>query len=226
MKKVTTCDTAILIFAKSAKAESKHLISHRANNKGLISLLNQKVEGISKQSHLPYFVFDERKQNGSSFGERLSNAFEQVYSLGFRHVIAVGNDCPTLTANDLILADNSLRSGKSVLGPDKRGGIYLLGISKENFRNSLIRRSNWQDKSTFKSLLYTLDSCHILESKRDLNNNTDFRAFINNCSDDILLKQINELLNPKVQLNRLHLTTTYSVASNRTILRGPPFLLH
>jgi len=226
VNKDTTYDTAILIFAKSAKAESKCLVRSNSVNHDVINLLNSSIENIAKQSGLPYILIDEKKQTGNNFGERLSNAFEQVYALGFDKVIAIGNDCPTITSDDLRQAHTVLKQHKAVVGPDLRGGIYLLGISKTNFNRSLIQGSNWQHKNTFSELQEVLDTPYTLKSKGDLNNKRDFQVFLRNSSKNSFLESIRLLIEPKKPSRTFYIIKKHNIAiSNQAILRGPPSFL-
>lgn len=69
-------------------------------------------------------------QCGDDLGARLAGTFEHLFGLGFRSVIAVGADSPTLP---LAYLENGLALVRDprvdvVLGPTVDGGYYLIGM--------------------------------------------------------------------------------------------------
>jgi len=69
-----------------------------------------------------------RRQQGANFAARLQNCFDQLAEAGHRRVILVGTDCPELSENDIADAYHAVRAGGSALGPDDKGGVYLIAI--------------------------------------------------------------------------------------------------
>ena len=67
-------------------------------------------------------------QRGSSLGERMGAAFEDFAGLGYREMVLVGADVPTIEAADLHTALRAIRPGTVVLGPAEDGGFYLIGL--------------------------------------------------------------------------------------------------
>lgn len=139
--------TAILLFTRTADDEGRHKRFVQDGN----SLVNQSIAtGFInrtirelKKSGFPFFIINSERQVGNSFGERFSNAFLEVFHLGFEHVIAVGNDAPQLNAALLNKAASLLQEQKLVVGPDKRGGVYLIGLSKNSFDAEALRSIQW-----------------------------------------------------------------------------------
>lgn len=72
-----------------------------------------------------------RVQAGADLGERMATAFAECFDDGFRAVVVVGIDSPTLP--DVVIADafRSLAEADCVLGPCDDGGYYLLGLSRK-----------------------------------------------------------------------------------------------
>ena len=69
------------------------------------------------------------QQVGRTFGERLDNLFATLAEAGYEQIVVVGSDCPGLTDADLTAALAALAGGtRLVLGPNLRGGCYLIGI--------------------------------------------------------------------------------------------------
>ena len=67
-------------------------------------------------------------QHGDDLGERMLHALRKALQ-DARYAIVVGCDCPTLAADDIDEAIQSLADGTDVvLGPARDGGYYLIGM--------------------------------------------------------------------------------------------------
>ncbi len=80
-------------------------------------------------------------QQGATFGERLETAVAKLTSLGYTEIVIVGSDCPRLTTADVATAFAALRTKRLVLGPDHRGGCYLIGLRVED--RALLHDVRW-----------------------------------------------------------------------------------
>ncbi len=71
-------------------------------------------------------------QRGASLGERMHAVFVDLCHVGYRQVIIVGTDIPTLKAVSITIACDLLERGRSdlVLGPADDGGYYLIGLNR------------------------------------------------------------------------------------------------
>jgi hypothetical protein len=76
------------------------------------------------------------EQRGSSFGERLFHAAEDLLLSGYDSVCLIDSDSPTLPAEFLRTAVSALAPAgdRLVLGPAKDGGYYLVGLKKAHRR--------------------------------------------------------------------------------------------
>jgi len=92
-----------------------------------------------------------QRYTGASFGERLEDAVEQLATLGYRKIVIVGSDCPSLTADDIANAFQSLDQKRLVLGPDHRGGCYLIGLHSED--RAQLSDIRWHQNTDFGELL-------------------------------------------------------------------------
>ncbi len=90
-------------------------------------------------------------QEGASFGQRLENAMETLARLGYQEIVIVGRDCPELGEGDISDAFALLRQHRLVLGPDHRGGCYLIGIHANDRKN--LQGIRWQRNTDFRQLL-------------------------------------------------------------------------
>ena len=70
-----------------------------------------------------------RPQQGTTLGDRLQHANDEIFGNGARYVVTIGTDSPWLSAEDIEEAFNALRISDVVLGPTEDGGYYLIGLS-------------------------------------------------------------------------------------------------
>ncbi len=145
-------NTAILVFSRSAQAESreKKLAFDARKAVPVAQLMIDQTRKIVQSTELPYFFFTEKQQVGSNFGERMANAFDAVFAKGFTNVIAIGNDCLTLSKTDILDAAHALNTGTdAVLGKTSDGGAYLIGLQKTTFDALDFQKIAWQTPSVF-----------------------------------------------------------------------------
>ena len=99
--------------------------------------------------------FFKKVQKSDNLGERMSNAFKEVFDLWYDNVIIIGTDCPGLDLNLLENAFLQLDNVDVVIGPAEDGGYYLLGMKKHYAK--LFENINWSSSSVLQT---TLDNCN------------------------------------------------------------------
>lgn len=121
--------------------------------------------------------FIKRSQKGNDLGERMANAFLEVFDTGCRSAVIIGSDCHELT--DAIIDDAFalLEKNDIVVGPAKDGGYYLLGM-KAPFKN-LFGNMQWSVATVFEKTMqkirdgqYTVDLLPVLtdvDTEEDIN---------------------------------------------------------
>jgi hypothetical protein len=121
-------------------------------------------------------------QHGSSFGERLENAVQTLTDLGYTKVVIVGSDCPDLELGDIQLAFSALEHHRLVLGPDHRGGCYLIGLGTSG--RHLLHGIRWQQNSDCAELLRRSGSrqTFVLAVKQDLDTIADIELLASSSS--------------------------------------------
>ena len=72
--------------------------------------------------------FEKKLQTGTGLGQRMQNAFEELFRLGHKQVCIIGSDCYQLTSCIVKGAFEKLQSNDVVIGPATDGGYYLLGM--------------------------------------------------------------------------------------------------
>lgn len=121
--------------------------------------------------------FEKRIQRGKDLGERMQNAFAELFESGFTKVSIIGSDCLELNTEILQEAFESLNKADLVIGPVIDGGYYLLGTNRlipELFINKI-----WSTDSVFIDTLTDAAvhrlAVHLLPMLNDIDNETDLR---------------------------------------------------
>lgn len=175
-------------------------------------------------------VFRAQQQSGSSFGERLANAVEQVFAHGHQEVIIVGNDSPDLSLGLLHRAAKALQTQSMVIGPAQDGGSYLIGLSLQSYQRKSFIQLAWEtDQLCVELLAYVAalgQSAFQLPPLCDIDSAQDLRK---------VWQQLPQWHRLRIQLSaRFHTaekpaTILYSLQRLRQLttraLRGPPNLL-
>lgn len=192
--------TAILVFAQPVAydAAGKYLSVQADVNRRAIQLLNERVRQTACQTGLPVLLSTDLISHSGSFGEQVSAALQAAFGRGFEQVLVVGNDCPALTVADLNRASVELQSGKVVIGPDTRGGLYLLGLSRHQFDADALAQLPWQT-AHLQRVIQAYFAAHPvlpLRALGDINRAADVKAFRITSSDlqlfmSVLLHLIN-----------------------------------
>ncbi|PHI20022.1 hypothetical protein CEQ90_09800 [Lewinellaceae bacterium SD302] len=140
-----TSKTAILLFSRTASSEAraKQLAGSADRNARLLDRMIRRTHRLAARTGLPVFQIDEEQQSGTSFGERINQAAAQIVAKGYSKLIILGNDAPQLRLNDLQRAKKGLEAGKFVIGPDRRGGAYLIGVGADQL-GSAFEELPWQ----------------------------------------------------------------------------------
>jgi glycosyltransferase A (GT-A) superfamily protein (DUF2064 family) len=126
-----------------------------------------------KSSGLPGIQCHE--QRGATFAERLEAATEKIASLGYDEIVLVGSDCPSLTADDIAAALVELTSRRLVLGPDHRGGCYLIALRAHD--RQLLHGVRWNRGCDYVQLTSRVGAheAAALPVKQDVDNWADVR---------------------------------------------------
>lgn len=111
---------------------------------------NASIEDYESWISIKNIVF----QSQGSLGERIYNAFDNVFQKGYAHVVIIGTDCITLTKTDILSAFTNLKNSDVVMGPARDGGYYLLGLREGT--KALFENISW---STREVLPQTLKIC-------------------------------------------------------------------
>jgi glycosyltransferase A (GT-A) superfamily protein (DUF2064 family) len=125
-------------------------------------------------------------QTGRHFAARFENAVERIAQLGYDEIVAVGRDCPELRAIDIENAFTELATKKLVLGPDHRGGCYLIAFHSGD--RELVCGVRWKRNTDCAQLRQRCgeEDLFLLPVKHDLDSWADVRIFAR--GDDALAR--------------------------------------
>jgi rSAM/selenodomain-associated transferase 1 len=119
-------------------------------------------------------------QHGQCLGERMANAFEHSFGLGYGQVLLLGSDSPDLPIRYLQEAFAALRRHRVVIGPSMDGGYYGLGFTPETFCQDALGDLPWSTPAVFSQTLQILQQqhpVHILPPWTDIDTAEDLKAF-------------------------------------------------
>lgn len=171
--------TAILLFAQSASVDAN---SKSLAGTSVLDVLNNHILKTVQATGLDYYHFTEKEQRGTGFGTRFTNAIQDVFKLGYKSVICLGNDTPLLTLNLLDKAAQSLQYGNAVKGKSIDGGLYLIGLNRAQFNAKQFETLPWQSTSlaaSFHEYINDLNSdLIILKSLQDIDSTADLHRFL------------------------------------------------
>jgi rSAM/selenodomain-associated transferase 1 len=94
-------------------------------------------------------------QRGKDLGEKFINAFNDRFSDGYKKVVIIGSDSPTIPVAYIRQAFRELDKNDFVLGPCTDGGYYLVGARK--IFEKVFRGIPWDSSDV---LNRTLDKLH------------------------------------------------------------------
>lgn len=227
---LNTQKTAILFFSRTAKTEAriKPLAQGKRASESVAEYAIHTIYSVAKQTDIPLFVITEKDQRGSTFGERFTHAFEDIYQQGFEKVIAIGNDCLSISTEDILRAAENLKENTCVIGPCQDGGAYLIGIHKNTFQKQVFCDIRWQTEDTFSDLqkYITLQKCYtiLLSEKADIDTISDWSTILNAIPFQIK-KQLLTLfaIGKTTLIDSFHIATTLLYCTTTKSLRAPPF---
>ena len=219
--------TAILVFSRSAIAESKHkrLAHTQSQTQELAAQMIKHTKSTVSATDLPFFIISD-EQRGQSFGEKMANAFQDVFAQGFYNVIAVGNDCISLSALDIIYAADVLQKSKAVIGPTLDGGAYLIGLTQNSFDYEAFKNLAWQSSATFEhlfeyfSLFLTIPT--VLDYKADVDCISDWNLALQSVSLQFKTRILAILKNSESLHSKFELIYNNSYLELPSSLRAPP----
>lgn len=125
---------------------------------------------------------DYMPQSGRDLGERMKNAFRQLFEKGKERAVLIGSDFPDLPAEIITEAFSRLERSQAVIGPAKDGGYYLLGFRRDAFVPLIFEGIPWSTSGVFERTMAILAEAgpdvHTLPVWHDIDRPEDLIGFI------------------------------------------------
>ena len=94
-----------------------------------------------------------RRQTGHDLGEKMSNAFADVFREQVDLAVLIGSDIPYLDRSLVDEFFSRLTEHPLVLGPSRDGGYYLIGFQRRHFASRVFQNIAWSTATVFKETL-------------------------------------------------------------------------
>ncbi len=124
--------------------------------------------------------FDFMVQKGPDLGQKMRDAFEQGFALGFDRVILIGSDLPHLSA--FTIEEAAQRTGECdvVIGPALDGGYYLVAMKQDRFFPEMFDDIPWSRPDVLRMTLEKIAEGRrkpcLLTAMRDIDTLEDLNA--------------------------------------------------
>lgn len=106
-------------------------------------------------------AFRLQPQVAGDFGRRMSAAFHTAFREGAHKAVIVGSDIPDLSASLLAEAFHLLDQYPLVIGPDRGGGYYLLGM-KMLYADLFLREVSWGSERVLGQTLRIMEALDLV----------------------------------------------------------------
>lgn len=173
---------AILFFSRSINGEAKHKYwddhLHLTQRLELSSVLIKNTLKTLARTGLDVYHYDESLQRGTTFGEKIANAQQDIFQKGYQGIITVGNDCLELHKVNWSSVIDSLSNGIGCIGPNYRNGTYLIATTKTQFDRDAFANLDWHGDSLLKQLIGLHTNVEVLSQLSDFNNTDDLHLLI------------------------------------------------
>lgn len=134
-------------------------------------------ENILKDDLWNMETFRKKLQNGDDLGQRMKNAFMELFEMGYEKVAIIGSDLLDLDAEIVHTAFAQLDFNDVVIGPALDGGYYLLGM--KNLYPNVFENKVWGSASVLQSTLKDLQNStvYLLKELNDIDTFEDMRHY-------------------------------------------------
>ncbi|MAN60102.1 MAG: glycosyltransferase [Flavobacteriaceae bacterium] len=132
-------------------------------------------EAIREDDLWPSEIFNKKLQHGTNLGERMKNAFNAIFNLGYQSAVIIGSDLFDLNTSEIDEAFTMLRDNDVVIGPAQDGGYYLLGLKKTI--PALFKDKEWGTDTVLKDTLESANGATVaqLALKNDIDYYSDIK---------------------------------------------------
>ena len=137
-------------------------------------------------------------QDGNDLGERMKNAFRQVFAHGSKKAIVLGTDIPDISKEIINEAIMELDKYDLVVGPSPDGGFYLLGMKKYYhflFEDIIYSTSSVFEKTINRAKRHSL-TFKLLKPLSDIDTEDELIEWLSVNKNSKLKKEIKRIYNP------------------------------
>jgi len=146
-------------------------------------------------------------QSGNDIGERMYNAFMDVFSTGAGKCLLIGGDVPDITLEILHEGYDMLERADIVLGPTTDGGYYCIGLKQGSLKSAFFQDMPWSTSLVFSETIIRIKeeglSWAPLPVLSDLDKIDDLKRFYNN-SINVLSDTYKYIKKYEQKINRIH----------------------
>lgn len=131
-----------------------------------------------------FFAFEKNifSQGDYPFGEKMNFAFKKAFEMGYKKVILIGTDIPTILKKDIETALKSLDYFDSCINKTFDKGYYLIGLKK--LCKNLFDEKIFETESVFENTIKVLEKENLSYTSarilRDIDNKEDLDFFVKN----------------------------------------------
>ena len=123
-----------------------------------------------------------RVQEGWDLGDRMSNAFREVFSDGAERAVLIGSDIPQIDSDLLEKYFEKLRQFPMAIGPAADGGYYLIGFQRGSFAPEIFDGIEWSTEVVFQQTVEQMRSlelpCYVGKELRDIDTIEDLESIL------------------------------------------------
>jgi len=121
-------------------------------------------------------------QKGDTLGEKMANAFEEMFLNGYEAALLMGSDIPELDTGIVKQALVALEKRDAVIGPSGDGGFYLIGFRPSVFSKKFFAGIPWSTSRVLDGTLTALErggvSHTLLPRLNDIDTPEDFNRLV------------------------------------------------
>ena len=99
-------------------------------------------------------------QKGKNLGEKIINAFQDHFKKGYKEIVLIGSDSPTMPIEYIKKAFLKLKKNDFVIGPCCDGGLYLVG-AKKKIISEIFQDMPWDTSEVLNKTLKKVNSLDI-----------------------------------------------------------------
>jgi rSAM/selenodomain-associated transferase 1 len=132
-----------------------------------------------------------RLQQGGDLGERMAEAFRELFAEGADEVLLIGSDIPQIDSFLIAGYFQALQAYDVVIGPAADGGYYLIGFTRKSFEEDLFERIDWSTERVYRQTLERARkqglSVHSGRTLRDIDTYEDLESLVNQRNAELYL---------------------------------------